>query len=260
MSRTVFRTCTLCEAMCGLGFEVEGERILSVGADEEDVFSQGYICPKGAAIAAVHDDPDRLRAPVRRTPSGDFEPISWDDALSIVARRLKEIRGEHGADAIALYIGNPVAHNHGALALRNGLFRAIGTRNCTSAGSQDTSPRFAASYYLYGSSLSIPVPDIDRTAYFLCLGANPRISNGSFMTAPNIRKRLQAIRQRGGKVVVVDPRRTETAREADEHIAILPGAMRRSCCRSRTSWLTRSGSIGRGSSEWPMVGKRSSAV
>ena len=223
MSRTVFRTCTLCEAMCGLSFEVEAGRILSVGADEEDVFSQGYICPKGAAIAAVHDDPDRLRAPVRRTPSGDFEPISWDDALSIVARRLKEIRGERGADAIALYIGNPVAHNHGALALRNGLFRAIGTRNCTSAGSQDTSPRFAASYYLYGSSLSIPVPDIDRTAYFLCLGANPRVSNGSFMTAPNIRKRLQAIRQRGGKVVVVDPRRTETAREADEHIAILPG-------------------------------------
>ena len=120
-------------------------------------------------------------------------------------------------------MGNPIGHNHGVLILRNGLFRALGTRNCTGAGSQDTSPRFAVSYYLYGSSLAVPVPDIDRTAYLLCLGANPRVSNGSFLTAPNVRQRLQAIRQRGGRVVVVDPRRSETAREADEHVAILPG-------------------------------------
>ncbi len=223
MSRTVFRTCTLCEAMCGLTFEVDGERIVSVGADQDDVFSHGYICPKGAAIAAVHEDPDRLRAPVRRTRVGDFEPISWEDAFTLVAQRLKEIRARYGADAVALYIGNPVVHNHGALALRNGLMRALGTRNCTSAGSQDTNPRFAASYYLYGNSLAVPVPDIDRTDYFLCLGANPRVSNGSFLTAPDIRGRMQAIRRRGGRVVVVDPRRTETAREADEHVAILPG-------------------------------------
>jgi anaerobic selenocysteine-containing dehydrogenase len=209
--------------MCGLRFDLEGERIAAVNPDEDDVFSHGYICPKGTAIAAVHDDPDRLRAPVRRTPSGDFEPISWDDAFSLVARRLTEIRAQHGADAVALYIGNPVAHNHGALALRNGLFQALGTRNCTSAGSQDTSPRFAVSYYLYGGSLVVPIPDIDRTHYFLCLGANPRVSNGSLLTAPDVRKRLHAIRQRGGRVVVVDPRRSETAREADEHIAILPG-------------------------------------
>jgi anaerobic selenocysteine-containing dehydrogenase len=223
MSRTVYASCPLCEAMCGLKFEVEGQAIKSVQGDERDVFSQGYLCPKGAAIAEVHDDPDRLRTPVRRTPAGDFEPISWEDAFSLVARRLRETRAAHGADAIALYMGNPMVHNHGVLALRNGLIRALGTRNSMSAGSQDTSPRFAASYYLYGASLAVPVPDIDRTAYFLCLGANPRVSQGSFMSAPNVRERLQAIRRRGGRIVVVDPRRTETAREADEHLAILPG-------------------------------------
>lgn len=223
MARTVFRTCSLCEAMCGLRFEVEGGRIVSVAPDEDDVFSQGYICPKGASIAKVHDDPDRLRTPMRRTPAGDFEPIGWEEAISLVAGRLNEIRREHGNDAVALYVGNPVAHNHAALALRQGLMRALGTKNCTSAGSQDTSPRFATSYYLYGASLAVPVPDIDRTDYFLCVGANPRVSNGSFLTAPDIRRRMQAIRRRGGRVVVVDPRRTETAAEADEHVAILPG-------------------------------------
>ncbi|MBI2827256.1 MAG: molybdopterin-dependent oxidoreductase [Planctomycetia bacterium] len=223
MTETVFRTCPLCEAMCGLAFDVDGDRIDAVRPDREDVFSHGYICPKGAAIADVHNDPDRLRTPVRRTASGTFEPISWDEAFKLVGDRLTAIRAKHGADAIALYMGNPIAHNYGVLALRNGLFNAIGTRNCTSAGSQDASPRFAASYYLYGASLASPVPDIERTDYLLCLGANPRVSNGSFLTAPDVRRRLQAIRRRGGRVVVVDPRRTETAREADEHVAILPG-------------------------------------
>jgi anaerobic selenocysteine-containing dehydrogenase len=223
MPKTVYRTCTLCEAMCGLAFEVEGDRITSVGPDHDDVFSQGYICPKGAAIASIHNDPDRLRQPLRRTAPGKFEPISWEDAFEIVGQRLGAIRRRDGADAIALYIGNPAVHNHGALLLRSALFKAVGSRNCTGAGSQDTSTRFAASYYLYGASLSVPIPDLDRTDYLLCLGANPRVSNGSLLTAPNIRRRLQEIRQRGGKIVVVDPRRTETARDADEHIAILPG-------------------------------------
>lgn len=223
MTRTIFRTCTLCEAMCGLSLDVDGDRILDVRPDEEDVFSHGYICPKGAAIADIHNDPDRLRTPMRRTSTGNFEPIGWDAAFDLVGEKLNAIRAQHGADAIALYMGNPIGHNHAVLALRNGLFRSLGTRNCTSAGSQDTSPRFAASYYVYGASLSIPVPDIDRTDYLLCLGANPRVSNGSFLTAPNVRERLQAIRRRGGRVVVVDPRRTETARDADEHVAILPG-------------------------------------
>jgi anaerobic selenocysteine-containing dehydrogenase len=224
MSHTVFRTCTLCEAMCGLAFEVEENRILAVRPDDADVFSHGYICPKGVAIASIHDDPDRLRQPMRRTATGSFAPIAWDDAMSLAAERLRDIRTRFGRDAIAIYYGNPLVHNHGALALRQGLLNAIGTRNCTSAGSQDTSPRFATSYYLYGSSWAIPVADVERTDYLLCIGANPIVSQGSFLCAPNMRARLRAIRQRGGKVVVVDPRRSETAREADEHVAIRPGA------------------------------------
>jgi anaerobic selenocysteine-containing dehydrogenase len=224
MTRTVYRTCNLCEAMCGLKLDVEGERIVSVRPDEEDVFSKGHICPKGVALAEVHHDPDRLRTPVRRTPSGDYEPISWEEAFNLVASRLLGIRERYGADAIATYMGNPIVHNHGALLMRNGFLKALGTKNSYSAGSQDTSPRFAASYYLYGNSLAIPVPDIDRTRYFLCIGANPLISQGSAFTAPNVKGRIRAVRERGGKVVVVDPRRSETAKEADEYVSIRPGA------------------------------------
>ena len=221
--RTVFRGCTLCEASCGLALELEGDRIVSVRGDEDDPLSRGFICAKGVAIADVHHDPDRLRSPMRKTAEGKFEPIGWEDAFTIIGTRLNALRARHGADAIAIYLGNPIIHNHGALLLRAGLVRAFGTRNSFSAGSQDTSPRFAASYHLYGSSLVTPVPDIDRTHYFLCVGANPAVSNGSFMTAPNARRRLHAIRERGGRVVVVDPRRTETAREADQWVPIRPG-------------------------------------
>ena len=223
MRRTVFRACTLCEASCGLKFEVEGDRVVSVRPDEDDVLSHGYACPKGIASADVHHDPDRLRQPMIRQADGSFAPASWEEALSLVAARLTALRAEHGADAIAVYIGNPIVHNHGALMLRAGFLRAIGSKNCMSAGSQDTSPRFATSWYLYGSSLSIPIPDVDRTDYLLVIGANPVVSNGSFLSAPNMRGRLRAIRERGGRVVVVDPRRSETARDADEHVAVRPG-------------------------------------
>ncbi len=223
MAHTVFRACTLCEATCGLRFEVEDDRILSVRGDEDDVFSKGYVCPKGIAIADIHHDPDRLRRPVRRTAAGEFEPIGWDEAFDLVANRLREIRSRHGGDAIGFYWGNPTGNNHGALLLIGALTKALGTRNRYSAGSQDANPRVVTSYYLYGSSVALPVPDIDRTDYFLCVGANPVVSNGSVMTAPDVRGRIRAIRARGGKVVVVDPRRTESAREADEHVAIRPG-------------------------------------
>lgn len=263
MRRTVYRTCTLCEAMCGLAFEVEGSKLVAISPDPDDVFSKGYVCPKGPAIAGIHDDPDRLRFPVRKNSLGEFEEISWDEAFDITTERLIDIRRRHGADAIALYAGNPIGHNHGVLALRSGLFKAIGTRNCTSAGSQDTSPRFAASYYLYGSSLAIPVPDIDATDYLLCLGANPRVSNGSFLGAPNIRERLQAIRQRGGKLVVVDPRCSETARDADEHVSILPGgdaallfAMIQTLVQEQRA---RRDDIDRLSTGWPAIERRLSA-
>ena len=221
--RTVFRTCTLCEAMCGLKLELDGDRIVSVRGDEDDPFSHGYICPKGVAIGEVHHDPDRLRTPSRRAADGSFAPIGWNEAFDLVGQRLRAVRASGGADAIAVYMGNPIIHNYGVILLRASFARAVGSHNCFGPGSQDTSPRWAVSYLLYGSSLVTPVPDIDRTQYFLCVGANPWISNGSLMTAPDIRRRLRAIRERGGRIVVVDPRRTETAREADEWIAIRPG-------------------------------------
>ena len=223
MTRTVCRACTLCEASCGLKFEVDGDRILSVRPDDDDILSRGFSCPKGIANADVHHDPDRLRQPLVRQADGTFAPVGWEEALSLVAARLKAVRAAHGADATAVYIGNPIVHNHGALMLRNGFLKAVGSRNCFSAGSQDTSPRFASSWYLYGSSLSVPIPDVDRTQYLLIIGANPVVSNGSFLSAPNMRQRLRDIRARGGKVVVIDPRRSETVREADEHHAIRPG-------------------------------------
>src|SRR5207249_1923122 len=178
---------------------------------------------KGIAIADVHHDPDRLRRPVRRNATGDFEEISWDEAFDLVAGRLGEIRARHGSDALGFYWGNPTGNNHGALLMLSSFTKAIGTRNRFSAGSQDANPRIVTSYELYGSSITIPIPDIDRTDYFLCLGGNPMISNGSVMTAPDMRRRLRAVRERGGKIVVVDPRRTETAQEANEHVAIRPG-------------------------------------
>ncbi len=224
MRDVVFRTCSLCEAACGLRFEVEGDRIVRVDPDHEDVLSHGHVCPKGMAIAAVHHDPDRLRRPVRRGPDGTFHPIGWDEAFDLVAERLRAVRAAHGGDAIAVYMGNPVVHNHGALLLRQALLKAIGTRNSSSAGSQDTSPRFVTSYDLYGSSIVIPIPDVDRTDYLLCIGANPVVSNGSFLTAPGMRARLHALRARGARLVVVDPRRTETARDAHEHVAVRPGS------------------------------------
>ncbi|MCW5890868.1 MAG: molybdopterin-dependent oxidoreductase [bacterium] len=209
--------------MCGLRFDVAGDRIVRVAGDPDDPCSRGWVCPKGLAIADVHHDPDRLRTPLRRTKSGDFEPIGWDAALDLVAERLLAVKRAHGGDAVGVYIGNPVVHNHGALLLRAALLRALGTRNAYSASSQDTAPRFAASYYLYGASLVVPVPDVDRTQYLLCIGANPVVSNGSFVSAPNFKERLHALRRRGGRLVVVDPRRSETARIADEHVPIRPG-------------------------------------
>ena len=141
MAHTVFHTCSLCEATCGLAFEVEDDRILSVRPDHDDVFSKGYVCPKGIAISGIHDDPDRLRQPVRRTPSGTFEAISWDEAFALVAGRLDQIRARHGSDAIGFYWGNPTGNNHGALLMLSSFTKAIGTRNRFSAGSQDANPR-----------------------------------------------------------------------------------------------------------------------
>lgn len=223
MANTVRRDCNLCDAGCGLELQVENNRIVSVRPDEADPHSQGYVCPKGMAIAKIHEDPDRIRRPLRRGTDGRFHEVSWDEALSLAGTRLREIRSRHGADAVAVYFGNPMVHNYSGIILLGPLLQALGTRNRTSASSQDTSPRFAASYYLYGNTLVMPVPDIDRTDYFLCAGANPAVSQGSGMVTPNVRSRLRAIRERGGKIVTVDPRFTETAKLADEHVFIRPG-------------------------------------
>jgi len=220
---TVLRSCNLCEAGCGLKFEVEDNRIVAVEPDENDPLSQGYVCPKGIASGDIHHDPDRLRRPMRRGADGRFREVSWDEAFTLVGSRLRAIRARHGADAIAVYFGNPLVHNYSGIIMLGSLLNAIGTRNRTGAGSQDTSPRFAASYYLYGNTLVTPVPDIDRTDYFLCVGANPAVSQGSAMIAPNIRARIRAMRARGGKFITVDPRFTETSKLADEHVFIRPG-------------------------------------
>jgi anaerobic selenocysteine-containing dehydrogenase len=179
--------------MCGLKLELDGDRIVSVRGDEDEPFSQGYICRKGVAIGDMHHDPDRLRTPLRRAADGSFAPIGWDEAFGLVEQRLHAVRARGGMDAIAVYMGNPIIHNYGVLLLRASFARAVGSRNCFGPGSQDTSLRWAVSYLLYGSSLVTPVPDIDRTQYFLGVGANPWISNGSLMTAPDAGRRLRAI-------------------------------------------------------------------
>jgi anaerobic selenocysteine-containing dehydrogenase len=208
--------------MCGVAIEVEGERIVSIRGDREDPFSRGHICPKGVALQDVHADPDRLRHPVRRTASG-WERIGWDEALDYVAFRLRSVQREHGRDAVAVYAGNPTVHNYGTLLFAPGFVRALRTRNRFSATSVDQLPHQFVAYFMFGHQLLVPIPDIDRTDFMLILGANPAVSNGSLMSAPDAAGRLKAIRGRGGQVVVVDPRRTETAALADRHLFIRPG-------------------------------------
>jgi anaerobic selenocysteine-containing dehydrogenase len=222
-----YRSCNLCEAICGLEIRVEDGQITSIRGDQDDPFSRGHICPKAVALQDVHQDPDRLKRPLRRVPGADggdrWEEIGWDAAFDLAASRLEAVRQAHGGDAVGFYLGNPNVHNYGNLLYGPPLLRALKSRNRFSATSVDQLPHHFAAYFMFGHQLLLPVPDIDRTGYFLILGANPAVSNGSLMTAPDVKKRLQAIRARGGKVVVVDPRHTETARLADRHFFIRPG-------------------------------------
>src|SRR3954470_5392426 len=220
--QTHFRTCSLCEAICGLAIEVDGDQILSIRADADDVFSRGHVCPKAVALKDLHEDPDRLRRPLRRRGS-DWEEIGWEEAEDLAAERLLDVQRTHGRNAVAVYQGNPTAHNYGALLYGQLLLRTLRTRSRYSATSVDQLPHMLASLLMFGHQLLLPVPDVDRTSFFLMLGANPLVSNGSLMTAPGIEKRLRALRARGGRLVVVDPRRTETAALADTHLAIRPG-------------------------------------
>jgi anaerobic selenocysteine-containing dehydrogenase len=223
MPQTHFRACNLCEAICGLVIEHEGGKILGIRGDKDDPFSRGHLCPKAVALKDVYEDPDRLRHPVRR--EGDrFVQVSWDEAFADIGARLRVIRKAHGKDAVALSQGNPVLHNYGASIYAQTLLPwALGTRNRFSSASVDNLPRMLVSKSMYGNQVILPIPDLDRTAHFLVIGANPMASNGSVMTAPDLPRRLKALRARGGRLVVIDPRRTETADVADEHHFIRPG-------------------------------------
>jgi anaerobic selenocysteine-containing dehydrogenase len=222
-TRTSYITCPLCEATCGLEVTTQGDEVLSIRGDRADVLSHGYICPKASALKALHTDPDRLRAPMVR--SGDvWRRVSWDEAFAEVERLLLPVIQRYGKDAVATYLGNPSVHNLSGQIYPAALIRALGSNNTYSASTLDQQPKQLAAGLMFGAALSVPIPDVDRTDYFLVLGANPLVSNGSLMTAPDMRGRIRGLRARGGKVVVVDPRRTRTADEADEHIFIQPGS------------------------------------
>ncbi|MGI5284815.1 molybdopterin-dependent oxidoreductase [Nonomuraea polychroma] len=220
MTSTVHRTCPLCEAVCGLTLTLdEGGHVTSVRGDKDDPFSKGFICPKGASLGRLDEDPDRLRKPLIR--EGDlWREVGWDEAFDAVKAALDQVSDRQ---SVAVYLGNPNAHSMAGALYGAPLIKALGTRNIYSASTADQMPKHVASGLMFGHPLAIPVPDLDRTDYLLMLGANPLESNGSLCTAPDFPGRLKALRRRGGRLVVIDPRRTRTAALADEHVFVRPG-------------------------------------
>jgi anaerobic selenocysteine-containing dehydrogenase len=216
------RTCPICEAMCGVVIEHRDGQVISIKPDRDDVLSRGHICPKAVALKDIHEDPDRLRRPMRRSEEG-WSEVSWTEAYEEVERRVGEVRARHGNDAVAIYAGNPVVHNLGAMLGIGDFIRAVRTRNLYSATSVDQLPHMMASQMMFGHQFLIPVPDVDRTLLFVCIGGNPVASGGSIMGAPGFERRIEALKARGGRFVVIDPRRTESARIADEYLPIRPG-------------------------------------
>jgi anaerobic selenocysteine-containing dehydrogenase len=219
---TRYRACSLCEANCGLAFTFEGEQLLSVRPDDLDVFSRGHICPKGVSVMDIHDDPDRLTRPVQRTASG-WARVDRDEAAIAIGKRLAAIAHEYGPDSIAFYSGNPSTHALDFAAHGLALKRAVGTKSLFSANSIDANPHLLVSLLMFGHQLLLPIPDLDRTQTLLIIGANPVVSNGSIMGAPGFRGRVKEIKDRGGEMIVVDPRKNETAKIADQHIFVRPG-------------------------------------
>jgi anaerobic selenocysteine-containing dehydrogenase len=222
VERTAIRTCPLCEAGCGLEITLEGDRVKRIRGDRDDVFSRGFVCPKGTTLGKLHEDPDRLRAPLVRR-NGELVEVTWDQAFAELEERFTAFVDAHGRKALGVYVGNPNAHNLSALLYLKPLLKSLGTRNVFSASTVDQRPKELTSSWLFGGGLSIPVPDVDRTDLLVVLGANPYASNGSLATAPDWPGRIEAMRSRGGRLVVVDPRRSRTAEEADVHLAIRPG-------------------------------------
>lgn len=228
MTKTLHhRACHLCEAICGLNIEVSHEDdgralISSIKGDPEDPFSRGHVCPKAVALQDIQNDPDRLRQPHKRVGER-WEAIGWDEAFTLAADKLWAIQQAHGRNAVAVYQGNPSVHNYGLMTHSNYFLGLLKTRNRFSATSVDQLPQHLVSHLMYGHGLLLPIPDIDQTDFMLILGGNPLASNGSIMTVPDVEKRLKALRGRGGRLVVVDPRRSETAAMADTHLFIRPG-------------------------------------
>lgn len=222
----VLGACNLCEAICGVELTVErrpeGDRVTGIRGNPDDPLSRGHICPKGVALADIHADPDRLRTPVKKV-DGEWVETTWDDALDLVADNLARVVNTHGNDALGIYLGNPNAHSLGSATHGIRLVKAFRTRNRFSASSVDQIPHQLVAWLMFGHQLMIPITDIDRTSYFLVFGANPMASNGSLMTVPDFPNRVRELRRRGGKMVVLDPRRTETAKVADEHLFVRPG-------------------------------------
>ena len=221
MGTTHYRTCPFCEATCGLAVTLEGRDVVEVRGDEDDVFSHGFLCPKAFGVKQLHEDPDRVRTPLVRR-EGELVEASWDEAFEEIDRRLTPLL-ERDRNSVAVYVGNPNAHNLSAITYGTAWLKALGSQNIYSASTVDQMPKQVAAGLMFGTILSVPVPDVDRTDHLLMLGANPLVSNGSLMTAPDMRGRLRRLQERGGKLVVVDPRRTRTAEVADEHHFIRPG-------------------------------------
>ncbi len=224
-SEIVYRSCPICEASCGLRCEIDrtARRVLKIEGDPEDPRSRGYLCPKAFAMQEIYEDPHRLRRPLRKRADGSWEELGWEPALAYAAERLREIRARHGNDAVGYYIGNPTGHNAGAQLYIQPFVMALATGRSFSAATMDQFPQNVALRCMLGDGWMFPIPDLDRTDFFVCMGGNPLVSQGSLMSAPNAKQRLQALRARGGRVVVVDPRRSETAEVADQHLFIRPG-------------------------------------
>ncbi|MET7407081.1 molybdopterin-dependent oxidoreductase [Streptomyces parvulus] len=222
MPRTALRICPLCEATCGLALTIDGTEVTAARGDRDDVFSHGFICPKGASFGAVDSDPDRLRAPLVRK-DGELREAGWEEAFDAVAAGLRAVADRHGPHAVGVVLGNPNVHTVAGGLYPPVLLAALGTRSLFTASTVDQMPKHVSSGLLFGDANAIPVPDLDRTDHLLLIGANPLESNGSLCTAPDFPGRLKALRARGGTLTVVDPRRTRTAKLADRHVAIRPG-------------------------------------
>ncbi|MEY4174631.1 MAG: hypothetical protein RI900_1796, partial [Actinomycetota bacterium] len=221
-TRTAFRTCPLCEAGCGLEITLRDEQVVRIRGDRDDVFSKGFLCPKGSTLKQLHDDPDRLRRPLVKR-GGVHVEVEWDEAWRLVAEGLGGVVQRNGKEAVGVYLGNPSVHSLSAMLYNRVMLTALGTKRRFSASSVDQLPRQVAGAYVFGSPSTVPVPDLDHTDFLVVIGANPYASNGSLCTAPDFPGRIEAMRERGGTLVVVDPRRSRTAEEADRWLPIRPG-------------------------------------